>query len=264
MRVCSKCGLPNSSSSVCTNCGSTSFKVIGNQNNQNSQNIQNQVGNHYANNYQNGYQNNYPNYQQNQMGYNGNGYVPVNAKPVVGVVPPQNVNGMAGVAAASVAVGAAKQRNQTRIIILILLAILVLIGGIVAAVVVSSSGPEDTIEDLETAFNNKDMNGIIDCFDSTTRDAYSAGSDLMDGVLGFGYESLFDVMPFVYSLTGEEWPTYDIEVLSKTKTSSKECTVHVRWSETYDGDTESEEMDIKMVKEDGKWYISSDEILSDL
>ncbi len=255
MVVCSKCGLPSNGSAVCPNCGSTSFKTIG---------VSQQS--HHASVSQ-GYDP-YSTQILNRRGVNmpvGN-HVYSSARPAqrVGVLP----KGDTGKAAAAAAGAATASRSVAAIVLPIIFALIALIAAIVIPVAVTSSnGPEKTIAKLETAMNDLDINGMVDCFDSTLRDAYSAGSDLMDGLLGFGYETAADLMPFLSELTGEDMdmPQFQIDVLDKQEVSETSCILTIRIATYYDGEeTDVEEGPVEMVKEDGKWYIASDDLIDDI
>lgn len=243
MRVCSKCGLPDNGMGVCSNCGSTSFITIGNPeaNYGDTQLIRNA-----------GVPN--PGYPSNQIGR-----VPVH------LATGGNGSSTAAAVAAGVAIGS---KSVAKIVLPIVGALVALVLAVVIPLAVTSSKtPEHTIEKLETALNEMDINAAMECFDSEMRDAYDAGDDLINSFFGFSYQSFADLAPFLSDMMGGEMqqPQYDFEILNKEMLSSKECVLTVRISTYYDSETESvEEGEIPMVKEDGDWYISSDDFSSEL
>lgn len=257
MLVCSKCGLPATGSGICPNCGSTSFKTIG-KNTQVRQTSQAEYN-------PDPYSTQVLNKKSNRVPVS-NGAYPINNKsPQVLVSKGPNT----GAVAAAAAAGAAAGSKRTGVIIVsIVLAFIAVVSAIIIPIAVSNSnGPEKTIANLETAMNNMDINGMVDCFDSTLRNAYSAGSELMGGVLGFGYDTAADLLPFLSELTGEDMdmPQFEIEVLSKEEISSESCILTIRITTYYDGEaTDVEEGPVEMVKEDGEWYIASDDLIDDL
>ena len=165
MRICQKCGSPDNGTGICSNCGSTAFREITptNNNGQNNySNVQRQVPNGYQNNYGRYSAQQTPNYvAQNGASY---GY---------GVQTPgfHNVGAGAGAAVVSGAVKTASKAGSTKIIILLLIALVVMVSGISATVVAvkNEHTPEKTLAKFEEAFNNQDINGLMECFDSKTR-----------------------------------------------------------------------------------------------
>ncbi len=270
MRICQKCGSPDNGTGVCSNCGSTVFREItpSNNNRQNNYgNVQHQVSNGYQNNYGRYSAQQTPNYvAQQPYGY--------------GVHPSGFFNGGAG-AGAAVAGGVVKTASKAgsaKIIISLLIVLVVLVSGISATVVAvkNEHTPEKTLAKFEEAYNNQDINGLMECFDSKIRKAYDAGDSLLGGVLGFSYKDAADLLPFLSDALGEgDAPQIHLEVISVEDTGDNTCTVHVKTTmsygsddeddeDLYDDEEEDEEYDedsINMVKEDGKWYISDEELL---
>lgn len=243
MKVCSKCGLPDNGMGVCANCGSTSFITIGNPS---------------------------VNYGDTQLIRNAGAPNPAYRPNQIGRVPVPLANGGNGPStAAAVAAGVAiGSKSVAKIVLPIVGALIALVLAIVIPLVVSSSKtPEHTIEKLETALNEMDLNAAIECFDSEMRDAYAAGDDLFNSFFGFSYQSFADLAPFLSDMLGSEMqqPQYDFEILNKEMLSSKECVLTVRISTYYDSENETvDEGEIPMVKEDGDWYISSDDFSGEL
>lgn len=268
MRICQKCGSPDNGTGICSNCGSTAFREITptNNNGQNNySNVQRQVPNGYQNNYGRYSAQQTPNYAaQNGASY---GY---------GVQTPgfHNVGAGAGAAVVSGAVKTASKAGSTKIIISLLIALVVMVSGISATVVAvkNEHTPEKTLAKFEEAFNNQDINGLMECFDSKTRKAYDAADSLLGGVIGFSYKDAADLLPFLSDALGEgDAPKIHLEVVSIEDTGDNTCIAHVKTTMSYDSDDEDdedlyddeedEEDSINMVKEDGKWYISDEELL---
>lgn len=265
MIVCSKCGSPSNTSGVCQNCGSTNFIEIGRQN----VNVSHADNTSILNN---------PNLGSRYVSQQkpaSNSFMPNTnywQKPgmPVAINHASNVSRAAGKKAATAAGVAIGTSNTLKIVLPIIFALIALIAAIAIPVAVTSTNtPEKTIHNLETALNDLDINGAVECFDSKLRNAYSAGDEIMSGLLGFGYQSFGDFMPFLSEMMGDEYDTvkFDIEVLSKEKISDTSCILNVRITISDGSDyTDSvEEGEVEMVKEDdGKWYICSDDLIDEL
>ena len=60
-------------------------------------------------------------------------------------------------------------------------------------------------------------------------------------------------------------PQFQIEVLDKQEVSETSCILTIRIATYYDGEeTDVEEGPVEMVKEDGEWYIASDDLIDDI
>ena len=254
MKVCLKCGSPCNGADICANCGSTSFRELNNIQN-NCQNMQQQFGSGYRNNNSQYAQQKYNN-SVHDVGHNY-GYSAVNP-----------ANGAVGATVAGNVIKSTSNARSMKMIISLLVVLVLLVGGISTAVVVKNENtPEKTIEKLEEAYNNQDLNAMIECFDSKTRNAYDAGDSLLGGVLGFSYKNAASLIPFLSDAMGEEMPQIHLEVVRVEKTGNKSCIVHVKTTMTTDDgsdyyDETDEEDTISMVKENGKWYVSDQEIIN--
>lgn len=239
MKVCKMCGKPEDGFGPCKNCGSYSFIEIGGQK-QNRSSVQSVVP--------------------------PNGLVSPNMYAVPnGLTPPvtSNVAGIPSSIGSSVAVvakGKAAMGAGKIVAIILSLLLVVAVGIAVPVVVTQTNTPEATIAKLEKAFNDGNINEVMECFDSETRNAYKGADDLFNSFAGFSFSSAANVFPFLAEAMGEDLPNMKITVNSIEKEDSKNCIAHV--TVQYSDEMDPEDDTIEMVKENGKWYVSSDDLLS--
>lgn len=239
MKVCKMCGKPEDGFGPCKNCGSYSFIEIGGRK---------------------------PNRPSAQPVVSPNESASPNIYTVPsGQTPPaiSNVAGVSSSIGASVAVAAKGKAamGAGKIVGIILSILLVVAVGIAVPVVVTQTNtPEATIAKLEKAFNDGNINEVMECFDSETRNAYKGADDLFKSFSGFSFSSAANVLPFLAEAMGEDLPNMKITVNSIEKEGPKNCIAHV--TVQYSDEMDPEEDTIEMVKENGKWYVSSDDLLS--
>lgn len=140
-----------------------------------------------------------------------------------------------------------------------------------AGIILGSSGcgaarealPEDTIEEYEEAYNAMDVQAMMDCLDESTKKSLTAGMDSILGIvkaasgidLGISGSDLMDMASLLQAFTGELMAEaggaaqIDLKV-EKTCIKGKRATAYCTEQNT------SMPMNINMVKDDGKWYIT--------
>lgn len=114
----------------------------------------------------------------------------------------------------------------------------------------------ERIEALETAYNNTDWDGVMDCMDESTR-------AMMDMVMGFADGLLSDSIGFdiamsdMFAMSGLalDGDYCQIEVLD-IQINGDTAMVTVRMSMEMYGYSDAQEAALPMVKEGGDWYIS--------
>lgn len=147
-----------------------------------------------------------------------------------------------------------------------------MIAVIVAVVVVVSGGgllfanrptPERTIKRFETAFNNLQVEDMVECFEPRVQSMYKGASALMNHFIGFSPEDMVNIallaMPFMeeYADEGEyvEMPQIEINILD-TDIDGEYATVTATMAMLVDGEWEEPEQGELYLKEiDGEWYI---------
>lgn len=187
-------------------------------------------------------------------------------------IPPQGGN--AGAAVGRAAAGAAKHASHLGLIIGLCAAAVAVVLVVVLVVVPAVTGRsvEQTVAQLEESMSKLDMDGMMECFDSDSQQMFSATKSIMDGAMGIA-DSLFDTnvgdlygiaegLGGILGATGLG-PDVSIDIVNKNQTSDTTCIVStyitISMPSIYglgsDG-TQSEYMDLYMVKEGNDWCIS--------
>lgn len=121
--------------------------------------------------------------------------------------------------------------------------------------------PEDTVEELERAYNHMDAAAMIECLDERTTRDITLGIEATMGLVGaitgieleISGEDLISMMPMlqelVYEYSDEGYSSADFQAM-ETYIRGDEATVYIL--EAVSGDT----MQANMVKEDGKWKLT--------
>ena len=150
-------------------------------------------------------------------------------------------------------------------IIIAVVCIGVVVGVGVVVVNNVTDSPRKTIERFEEAYNNVDVQGMVDCCDSTTRGLYEGANTLAGELIGIDINTFVDSIPFLAAIDDDidmdDAPKIHIDIKSIKKdgdTAIVECEIEL------DGQTEDEISQIPMVKEAGEWYIDCSDALSDL
>ena len=187
-------------------------------------------------------------------------------------MPPQG--GRAGAAAGRAAAGAAKHASHLGLIIGLCAAAVAVVLVVVLVVVPAVTGRsiEQTVAQLEESMGKLDMDGMIECFDSDSQQMLSATQSMMEGAMGIA-DSLFDTnvgdlygiaegLGGILGATGLG-PEVSIDIVSKNQTSDTTCVVStyitISMPSFYgmgSDSTQSEYMDLYMVKEGHDWCIS--------
>lgn len=154
-------------------------------------------------------------------------------------------------------------------VIIKIVAIIACIGVVVGVSIVViknvTDSPRKTIERFEDAYNSVDVQGMVDCCDSTTRTLYSGANALVGELAGIDINTFVASIPFLAALDDdinmEDSPKIHIDIKKIHKnddTAIVECTIEL------DGKTEDEISSIPMIKEDGEWYIDCSDAISDI
>lgn len=125
-----------------------------------------------------------------------------------------------------------------------------------------ADSPKGTIEKLETAYNNLDIDSMVECFDPSVQAFYSGANSVLGELVGFDISDMASMVPFIANFDDdidfEDLPKIEIKINDIDKTSDTTAVVYCTiMSQGYGG--EPEEDDIDMVKIDGEWYISGTE-----
>ena len=199
-------------------------------------------------------------------GYNGQYQAPPQGQPYYA---PSG----AGAAVGRAAAGAVKHASHLGLILGIVGAVAaVLIIVLVVVPAVSGRSVEKTVAQLEESLSKMDMDGVMDCFDSSSQQMLSGARGMMDGIMGIA-DSMFDTnMGDLYGLAeglggilgaAGLGPEVTIDIVNKNQIDNETCVVSVYMTfsmpsfyGTYETSSESQSMDLYMVKEGNDWCIS--------
>ena len=151
-------------------------------------------------------------------------------------------------------------------VVKIVISLVVVVSVVVVGTVVYKNydSPKSTIEKFEDSYNSADMDGMIECFDPSVQALYSGANSILSDFIGMDIGDLSAMLPFLAEIddSGDysDLPKIDISVLDVDKTSDTTATVLCEFT-TSDGVTEEDT--IEMVKIDGEWYISGEELYSE-
>ncbi len=120
--------------------------------------------------------------------------------------------------------------------------------------------PEDTIEELESAYNAMDVDGMIACIDEESMESIMTGMDLILGLAGaiigveldISAEDLIALIPLFEELGAydtEDYPQIDF-IVTETRIKGDRATVYFTEG-NFGGSTSA-----NMVREGGQWYIT--------
>lgn len=132
----------------------------------------------------------------------------------------------------------------------------------IAVFIGQSSKPSSVLDKLETAYNNKDMYGILECFDPKVSQFAKGAASLIGGV--FGVSGMSDMLPFASELMGSfaddnDWGTVKLTELS-TNITGDTAIMRYNVSLIYPNGSKNNFDDVmRLIKVDGKWYISIDQ-----
>lgn len=118
--------------------------------------------------------------------------------------------------------------------------------------------PEDTIADLEKALNNLDTEAMLECFDQQTQKLYSGSLALTGSFFDLDLEGISDLttgLGGIMAGTGLT-PKFTMNVSNIEYSNNNACMATVNMTVSYEGETESETVQLPMKKIDRKWVIS--------
>lgn len=151
-------------------------------------------------------------------------------------------------------------------IIKLVIAIAVIAIGVTAGVKIIGNitdSPKSTIEKFEKSFNALDIDGVIECFDPSVQKLYSGANSLLGSAFGMNISDLSSLAPFISEfdddISADDMPKISIDVTDVDKTSKNTATVYcdIKYS-----DEIATNETIEMVKIDGEWYISGQDLLN--
>lgn len=143
-----------------------------------------------------------------------------------------------------------------------LLSILALISVFMCACL-KSAEPEDTIYKMEEAFNDSDMEALLECYEPKVQKMYDGVMEIGGKLLGVDLNTVINGLGAFANLYGKdfgaEMPTIDITINSKEKINEEKVKMNITMK--YDcsqQNLEDQTMDIYLIKIDSEWYISAE------
>lgn len=127
--------------------------------------------------------------------------------------------------------------------------------------------PEDTIYKLETAFNNCDVDAILECYEPSVQTMYNGAMEIGGSLLGgidlktvvSGLGGFADV--FGDQLVDGGMPKIKIIINSQQQVTEEKVLMNltINFIEGSSAMRESEVMDVYLILIDDEWYISAEE-----
>lgn len=151
--------------------------------------------------------------------------------------------------------------KKNKIIIGTMIAIIfILIVGVIFTVYVrrnDTSKPEHTIRSFETALNNDNINGMLDCIEPSEAQIIKDTISKVESITGQSLDGLIDILPFISFVSSSDlFPSYNLEVIS-TNIDEDESTaiVTIEATPTDKEDSESTLLDVYLIRIEDVWYI---------
>lgn len=126
----------------------------------------------------------------------------------------------------------------------------------------------DKVNDFIFAYNNGDMEGAIECFDTKSKKTINAtmniGESIFSGIVGFDI-SLDDLFSIGMGFMADDPLSMGIKDIEITSDSTATVVLDVIFSdENLEVDESAEDVVLYMVKEKGNWYIDMKDELSNM
>ena len=121
-----------------------------------------------------------------------------------------------------------------------------------------SGKPEDTIQKLEGALNEMNQAEVSECFDTQTQSLYSGALGIGENLTGIDLQSLSELSTGLGGLFAASGltPKFNINIQDITYSDSDTCLVTAQLTINYEGEQESEKIELPMRKKDREWLIS--------
>lgn len=134
----------------------------------------------------------------------------------------------------------------------------------VAAVLIfgnfNSGRPEDTVQKMEDALNELNMDALMECCDEQTQSLISGSMGVGSELAGIDLESLSQLGSGLGGLMSGIGLTPEFELnvteVEYSESDRNTCMVTIDFAMSYQGETESQTMTVPMIKEEGEWLLS--------
>ena len=126
-----------------------------------------------------------------------------------------------------------------------------------------STEPEDTIYKMEEAFNDSDMEALLECYEPKVQKMYDGVMEIGGKLLGVDLNTIIGGLGAFSNLYGKnfgaEMPTIDITINSKEEINEEKVKMNITMKYDYSQQNlEDQTMDIYLIRIDSEWYISAE------
>jgi rRNA maturation endonuclease Nob1 len=128
----------------------------------------------------------------------------------------------------------------------------------ISIIFLTRSTPEKTINNFVKCYNNKDINGMMDCIEPNAQSVYKGFATLFSGLAGYSVDDVFNVILGSIEYTDEvSRPQIDFKIINVDYKSKEYAVVEAIFFYIKEDDTNTTKI-IELVKIDGNWYIYLD------
>ena len=124
-----------------------------------------------------------------------------------------------------------------------------------------TAGPEETVARLEKALNEMDIATLLDCFDEDAQEVFYESMGLDASIMEYlDADAIMELASDAtkYMMEEEEMYEFSMDVIDVDYDGKNNCIVTVDAEIYYDGDRDSEEIELPMEKQNGKWVIDAE------
>lgn len=122
-----------------------------------------------------------------------------------------------------------------------------------------SPKPEDTIQKYENAFNNSDIEALLECYEPNVRKTYQGMLEIANLLTGADVGTLLNgLMGFGQIFMSESLPVVDMQINSKKQLSDKKVQLNITMTVTYGEESTSETDNIILILIENEWLISTE------
>ncbi len=135
------------------------------------------------------------------------------------------------------------------------LSILMLLTAVLAGC--SSDSPSKVVKTYLDAANKGDIDTMIDCLEPKAAALMEGFGDMLGDQFGMDGETLFGMGPGLMSMFNEGGENYSIDYeITDEEIDGDTATVTVEITASAGGESQTQETEIPLIKQDGKWYIA--------
>lgn len=126
-----------------------------------------------------------------------------------------------------------------------------------------SAEPEDTIYKMEEAFNDSDIDALLECYEPKVQKMYSGIMEIGGKLLDVDLKTIISGLGAFSNLYGKdfgaEMPKIDITINSKEEINEEKVKMNLTMRYEYSQqDIPDQVMDVYVIKIDNEWYLSAE------